>query len=254
MGRKEHTEAFILRAVHYGERDIIATLLTPEWGKVSAVAKNARSSKRFGGGLQLFRKVDALLERRPDRDINLFVEMQVVRDFRGIEKSYEKITAGSYGTELLRELSREGAPTEELFVLLEAFYAKLETHGDDVYRLETILHHFELRLLDYHGSTPSLWGCQRCGLAHSEFERLQCTRTGEGLLCSSCRRPGEAVGLIERDTLTALQYFDRPDGEVPEVLMLPSVRQQARRVLDNSFRMILQRELKSRPMLDTILP
>lgn len=250
MTQTQRTEAFILRAIPYKERDLVVTLLTPEHSRISAIAKNARSSRRFGGGVQLFRKVEAML--KPKSDMFLFLEMEVVRDFPTLESSYEKITIGSYGTELLRELTREGAESAALFNLLEGFYSELEVLGDDIQTLETVLHFFELRLLENFGAVPSLWHCQRCGLHHTEMERLHCTRNGEGLLCTNCRRPGEAVGTIERDTLTLLQHFDQPSVEIPDAWLLPEARQQARRVLNSSFQLILQRDLKSRAMLETV--
>lgn len=252
MTQKQRTQAFILRAIPYKERDLMVTLLTPEHGRISALAKNARSSRRFGGGVQLFRKVDAMLQPKSSGDMFLFLEMEVTRDFPALESSYDKITIGSYGTELLRELTREGAESAALFELLEGFYAELETLGDDLQTLETVLHFFELRVLENFGAIPSLWHCQRCGLTHGDMERLHCTRTGEGLLCAGCRRPGEAVGTIERDSLSLLQHFDRPTPEVPDAWLLPEARQQARRVLNSSFQLILQRDLKSRAMLETV--
>jgi DNA repair protein RecO (recombination protein O) len=254
MHNKRHTQVFVLRAVPYGERDVIVTLLSRELGRVSAMAKNARTSKRFAGGLELFRRAEAILEVRAGREMHLFLEMKVERSWPRIESSYEKITVGAYATELLRELAREGQPGEELFSLLERFYDTLEGCEDTLVAQETALRSFELELLGVYGATPSLRACHRCGRSHREMERLQCMRTGEGLLCVECRRPGEAVGQLERETLDALLYWEQPWQMVaPAVLDTASVRRQARRVLDASFQQILARPLKSRAMLDEVL-
>ena len=95
MSEKFKTEAFVLRAVNYGERDVIVTLYSRERGLLSALAKNARSSKRFAGGIQLFRKVDAMLDHKKGREIDLFLEMNVLAHYPNIESSYDKITIGS---------------------------------------------------------------------------------------------------------------------------------------------------------------
>lgn len=253
MSQKEHTTAFILRAIPYAERDLIVTLFTREHGLRSAIAKNARSSKRFSGGVQLFRKVDAMLQTRPNKDVDLFLEMRVLEHYPNLENNYDKITIGSYGSELMRELSRGEADSSASFALLEAFYQELNDLGDDSRTLDTILHHFEMLVLKGFGALPSFYQCHRCGKDHTDMERLQCKRTGEGLLCMSCRQPGEAVGLIESDTLEVLHYYGQPRGEMPEAMLMPEVRFQARRVLQNSFRLILQKDLKSRPMLESIL-
>lgn len=253
MSEKISTQVFVLRAVNYGERDVIATLYARDLGTLSVMAKNARSSRRFAGGIQPFRKADAIIDRRPGRDVDLFLEMKVSGHYPGIEASYDKIVVGSYGTELLRELSQGDEESEVLFDLLEAFYRELDELGDDPRVVETILHHFELNLLHRFGALPSFHHCHRCGKKHDAMEKLQCKRSGEGLLCADCRRPGEAVGVIEAGTLTALHYYMDPDGALPEALAQANVRQQARRVVNNSFRLILQRDLKSRAMLETVL-
>ena len=95
MSEKIRTEAFVLRAVDYSERDVIVTLYGRDLGRVSAIAKNARSSRRFAGGIELFRKVEAMLDRKPSRDIDLFLEMKVLAHYPNIETSYAKITLGA---------------------------------------------------------------------------------------------------------------------------------------------------------------
>ena len=55
------TPAIILRRIEYGDFDLILFFLTLEKGKLSAIAKSARkSTKRFGGILELFAALDIL--------------------------------------------------------------------------------------------------------------------------------------------------------------------------------------------------
>ena len=54
------TEAVVLRTLRYGEADAILALLTPGLGRVSAIAKGARSARsKQGGRLQLGTEVVA---------------------------------------------------------------------------------------------------------------------------------------------------------------------------------------------------
>ena len=58
-----HTRAVLLRQVDTGESDRVVTLLTEELGKVSAIARGARKSrKRFGAALALFVLAEAELD------------------------------------------------------------------------------------------------------------------------------------------------------------------------------------------------
>ena len=49
------SRAVVLRKVVYGEADLVLTLLSRDLGKLSALARGARSSRRrFGAALELF--------------------------------------------------------------------------------------------------------------------------------------------------------------------------------------------------------
>ncbi|RPJ79366.1 MAG: DNA repair protein RecO, partial [Deltaproteobacteria bacterium] len=53
------TRAIILRRIDHGDYDLIVTLMTKEYGKLSLIAKNAKKSiKRFSGVLELFSALD----------------------------------------------------------------------------------------------------------------------------------------------------------------------------------------------------
>ncbi len=55
------TEAIILRRISFGEADRILTILTPDKGKISLIAKGVRRSKsKLAGGLELFSISDVM--------------------------------------------------------------------------------------------------------------------------------------------------------------------------------------------------
>lgn len=248
------TEAFVLRTVDYGDNHVIVTLLARDLGKVSAIARAAkRSRKRFGGTLLPLRGLRATLSFRPNRDMAELDEAMVARDFVGIEASFDKITVASYATELLRAYLRDGDPANEALELLDDFYGRLCDCDDERAMLRTILCHFELGVLRIAGAAPSLNGCGRCGLATDAMERLRCSRDGDGLVCQDCVRPGERWGVIDAATLEALQYYERPEGRPPDAVANDDVAAQARRVLDASLETIIDCDLRSRAMLDDVL-
>lgn len=250
--RKAHTEAFVLRAINYGDRDVMVTLLTKDHGRISALAKNARSSRRFAGGLQPLRLVQIILDVKPGREVHLLLEMKVLQGYTQLERSYDKITMASYATELVRELAREDGESGLLVQSLHDLYTDLDQAPDQLAALAQHLHHFELRLLESFGAMPSLYHCYRCGLSHEQFEKLQCSRTGEGLLCTRCRATGEAVGVLDPQTLAMLHAFDTMLPDAMAQLEDEPTRKQARRVIHASISQILQKELKSKSSLDAI--
>ncbi|MFW5966609.1 MAG: DNA repair protein RecO [Persicimonas sp.] len=254
MSKPRRTPAFILRRVEYGEKDLIVTVLGRDTGKFSAIAKAARASKkRFGGGLQPMRCLELRYSHKSGRDLAFLREIDVLEDYAGLEGDFERITVGSYATELVREVCREGDAEPPLFDLLRAFYRRLAEADAAVLALESVLHDFELSLLELHGALPSLHACFRCGKAAETLDKLRCIRSGQGLLCNRCRRAGEAAGVIDPETLELLHYFERPGDSAPAGLTDSGVLAQARRVIDASFRQVLDQPLKSRPMLETVL-
>ena len=53
------TEAIMLRRTNYGEADRIISFITPDRGKLSAIAKGVRKPKsKLAGGLELFAASD----------------------------------------------------------------------------------------------------------------------------------------------------------------------------------------------------
>lgn len=254
MSQPQKTLAFVLRKVDYGDKDLIVTLLGRETGKFSAIARGARASqKRFGGGLQPMRCLTASYTQKANRNLAFLREIDVAEDFPALEADFDRITVGSYATELVREITQEAHAEPQTFDLLRAFYRELADAPAGALALEAVLHRFELSLLAVHGALPSLDACFRCGLPSAQMDKLRCIRTGEGLICGECRRPGEAVGVIRADTLELLRYFYEPGPTAPRGLREASAVAQARRVIEASFEQVLDKPLKSRPMLDAVL-
>lgn len=254
MSQLRQTTAFVLRKINYGENDLIVTLLGRDTGKFSAIARGARASKkRFGGGLQPMRCLELSYSHKSSGHLAFLREIDVIEDFPALEGDFDRITIASYATELVREVSQDANPDAGTFDLLRAFYRQLSEADDSTLALQAVLHHFELSLLELQGALPSLDGCFRCGLRADAMDKIRCIRSGEGLLCGECRRPGEGAGVIEPATLELLHYFHVPGAKAPAGLSEPAVVHQARRVIDASFVQMLDKPLKSRPMLETVL-
>lgn len=278
MSKPQQVTAFILRRVDYGDQDQIITVFGRENGKFSARARNARASKkRFGGGLQPMRKLCLSYTQAANRSMASLSEIEILQDYRGLEDSFDKITIASYATELVREFVQEASAEPDTFDLLDAFYTDLaaadlsaaeislsETKTPEstdppapstdlsVYFLEAMLFQFELRLLSAHGALPSLEHCFRCGLSAPKMDKLRCMRSGQGLICGACRRPGESTGLLSQASYALLCYLQSPAGTPPDGFGEPGVHRQIRRVLDAGLEQMLSRPLKSRMMLDAL--
>jgi len=195
------TAAVVVRRVPYRDADLIVDLFTRERGKVTAVARGARSSRRrFAGGLGLFALGIADLRRSPRAELFTLQAFEVSRSFP-IAADLAAVAHGSYGTELVRELSPPEQPEPAVFELLVELYESLAAAGAEPRALRA----FELRLLDYLGVAPVLSRCVGCGgEANGDDCVLDAARGG--VLCPGCGRgasgaavralSGAALGLL----------------------------------------------------------
>jgi len=130
---------------------------------------------------------------------------------------------GSYGTELVRELSAEEHADSEIFDLLKQLYQGLLEVGPKAGRLRV----FELTRLRLLGLTPQLTRCSRCQEALGE-EELHWVPARGGALCKSCSAEERSTGvrpistaaidyLITAQALTQLAQGDALEGR-PEAV------------------------------------
>jgi len=255
MPEIRQTQAFILRTVAYGERDLIVTFYGRDTGRFAALARSARtSSRRFGGSLMPLRALDVNYTLRPGRDLCALNEASVTIDYPGIESSYEKIALASYMTELVRATTWEGESGKEVFDLLQESFAHVASCEPTQAMMQILVRHFELRLLQTVGAMPALDGCHRCGLDLAKMDKFRCSRDGEGLICQACSPQVSRFGILEPDVLDALSYLAHPHGDAPAALTELKKRMQIKRVLESSLNRVLDDSpLKSRALLDSLI-
>lgn len=254
-GADRDGRGFVLRAVDYGERDLVVTLYARETGKFSAIAKNAKASKRrFGGGLQPMRLLELHWTEKPNRNLDRLDTIEVADDFEGIQSDFDRITVGSYATDLFRAVTVERDGEPQLFDLLADFYTRLAETEPDEELLEVLLRHFQLRLFEHLGEAPEFDRCLRCGTARQSARKIYALRTGEGILCPDCVRTGEAVGVVVPETFDILEYFRAPRDRPPDAIGDLRFVEQARRLVEAAERRMLDgKSLKSREMLTATL-
>jgi DNA repair protein RecO (recombination protein O) len=203
--QKITTEALVLRAVDFGESDRVVHLLTPETGRIAAIAKGARRSvKRFPGTLDFFNQLEVQLERgRGGAQLARLEHARLLRAFHGLREHPARFALGCYVLELLDRLAPEGGRRGDLAALyrfaLEAI-AAIDTLTPDA-RLRVLV---ELRLLAAVGLRPELSRCVRCGRP-LEAKRAEFWIAEGGPLCERCLQPHEQGIPIHLGTLRALE-------------------------------------------------
>jgi DNA repair protein RecO (recombination protein O) len=146
------SKAIILSRTDYGEADRILTVLTPDYGKLTLMAKGVRRVKsKLAGGIELF-SVSEITFIKGRGEVGTLVSTRLLRYYEHIVKDLDRTMLGY---ELIKQLHKvtEDEPEPEYFELLhEAFIALNDT---DV-GIQLIRFWFAAQLLRLSGHTPNL--------------------------------------------------------------------------------------------------
>ncbi|MFH2009155.1 MAG: DNA repair protein RecO [bacterium] len=236
-----HTRAFLLRQVDTGESDRVVTLLTEALGKVSAIARGARKSrKRFGAALSLFVLAEAELQRRASSDLYVLTSYDALALHANIGLDIAAIAHASYATELVRELIAKAQPEPGMFGLLLEMYQQLSTEKPSSERLRVL----ELQLLTHAGLAPQLDSCVGCGqLVDRDSAPIGMDVARGGVLCPGCVTPVQTI--LPATHAALLQVRGLALGEADSLVVSDAVRRELRATLAEILLHTLGKPLKS---------
>jgi DNA repair protein RecO len=188
--------AIVLRSVPYEERHRVVTALTETRGKVSALARNAIQSRRFGGCLESF-TASTWRMGETRGDLYHLDEATIRKDFAGLRKDFEILSLASVFNELMLRLAPEREPCIDLFklhsnalALLEEFANAGEDKKPEPRSLLVLLNAYLSKILQWNGTQPSLLrclGCEKSLLDFSADARLRCHISVACWTCVDCR-------------------------------------------------------------------
>ncbi|MGF7185502.1 DNA repair protein RecO (recombination protein O) [Desulfitispora alkaliphila] len=185
MTKLYKTDALVLYSVKYGETDAILTILSPDKGKIQAIAKGARKIKsRMRGPTQPFVYGSFMLYL--GKSLHTVTQCEYKEPFAGLREDYHKYAMASYVSELAKSALLEGdSQVQGIFTLtLKALYA-LEAEANEIY-----LRYYELNLLRELGYELALEECGNCGKELGKITGGFSVEAG-GMICSDCKDKGE---------------------------------------------------------------
>lgn len=175
------TAGIVIRRFNFGEADRIITFITPDRGRIKAVARGVRRIKsRMAGHLELFSHVGLMLAN--GRNLDVITSAQLVRFHQGVSGDYDRLSQAYLFAEMLDKLTAEAEPHPGIFDILQQSLAQLELTGSSAL---TQLY-FRLRLAAALGYSPQLAVCTNCGATSPESSYFFSPDRG-GIVCSSCR-------------------------------------------------------------------
>lgn len=240
--RTYKSEGIILRRYPLGEADRILSILTPDRGKVRAVAKGVRRPKsRLGGHLDLTNLIDFAAAR--GRDLDTLSEAQVKDHHPAVLSDLARLSFALYVCELADSFAPEEMAGPRLFRLLKSTLDALGQAPDPW----LLARWFETRLLDVSGFMPQLDDCVECGDALRPRDHLLDLSAG-GALCPNCRSLGIGGKIrVSESAMRVLKHLSR--SRQAEELGAPTIRESLRReveaVLSRYISAVAEREIKS---------
>ncbi len=171
-------EGVVLRTIKLGEADRIVTFVTPEHGKVRAVAKGVRKPKsKLAGRLEPMTHVSMMCWK--GRELDIVNQAEAIDHFRAIREDLDRMPAAYTMLEAVDCVAVEGQPMPRLFNTLTGALRTLAEEASPV-----LLGAFLLRLLMLEGVGLDADLCAGCGEA---AELVAFDEHVGGFLCRSCR-------------------------------------------------------------------
>lgn len=232
-------QGIVLRSFPFGEADRVVIILSPNRGKIRAVAKGVRRTKsRFGGRLEPFTHVDLVLYE--GRNLDTLTAATIIESHPRLRSDLDKVIAAGTMVEVADVVAQEEEKSGRLFLLLQRGLRALEQgplHPD-------LVASYLLKAAGIVGVAPALSNCAGCGrgdgLGGFSF-------AAGGAQCESCRsesayalRPGLTGYLAQ---LASSDFDNLPE---PDVSLSSDAMGVTRRFLEYH----LERRLASLAILD----
>jgi DNA repair protein RecO (recombination protein O) len=242
------TDAIVLSRFDLGEADRVLTLITPEIGKLKAIAKGVRRQKsRLGGSLEPFAELRVQLAR--GRTFDVVTQVSVGHAWLKLRDSLESAATAWYLAELADRSLEERHAAEPLYALLRRAYELLDagmTPG-------RVARWYEMYLCDELGVRPEVDRCVECDRLLVPGDTFRWVPPLGGVLCQ--REPGppaDRAGLSLAG-LKLLKAYQRMDAEgLAELRLAETVEREVESAMRAFVAHALEREARSLAFLDEV--
>jgi DNA repair protein RecO (recombination protein O) len=204
------SEALLLRSVDFGESDRIVHFLTRDHGRLTAIAKGARRSRRrFPGTLDVFNRLTIEGRLKPRASMAFLERARLIDAFLGIRVDLARYALASFLVEMLDRLSPEGLEGSEATRLYDFAVESLELIGGAKRPDARLRVWLELRALDALGLRPEFGRCVRCGRPPGAKldgkHRVSFFVPDGGIVCTACGHALDGLISIDLGTLRKLE-------------------------------------------------
>lgn len=231
-------QALVCRTVNYRDQDAMLTLLSPEYGQVSAISRGCKkATSRLAAGSQLFAFGEYDFRDRNGRFS--LVQCDLYECFFDLAQDYQAFSAGQFVLQSCVDVAPAGQSCRELFSLAYYTLSHLCYGSEDT---SDILIYFLLNFLQLQGVRPATVTCAICD--RSTFDEA-IFHQKYGAICGHCAKiySGKSVQAL---TLEAMFRMLRlPLIELHKLSLPSSVRHEGLSVLPSYFEYHIEKKYAS---------
>ncbi|MBE5821423.1 MAG: DNA repair protein RecO [Clostridiales bacterium] len=200
------TKGIVINEANSKDNDKVLTILTPDLGKISVIAKGVRREKNINkSASQLFVFSELVLYKNTG-DMYILNSADTIEQFYNIRIDIEKFYYVTYMCKLICDVSTSDEENAELMQLLLNTIYLLEQNKKDNMFLITV---FQIRLLRILGFMPILNKCVNC----QSDELHHFSIKYNGLLCNSCAKQDTGSIEFSLSMINALKYILLSDAK-----------------------------------------
>lgn len=220
----EQSTAIVLRTIEFSETSLIVTLLTRDLGRISAIAKGARRPKGpFEGSLDLLAVCRVVVLRKASDNLDILTEAKLHRRFRGGERTLDRLYAGYYVAEMLRLLTENHDPHQDVYDLTIRTLDQIDGIGN----VALALLYFDLQILRMLGHSPGTDRCTDCGGPVASATRTAFSLSAGGIVCQKCRSKQQQTLSIRDGVIQTIRKMQDPMQQSPSPVtesLYPEIR------------------------------
>lgn len=242
------TTAIVLDRFELGEADRVLTLLTPQEGKLKAIAKGVRKpTSRIGGSVEPFAELQLQLVR--GRTFDVITQATVIQAWLGLRDRLESAATAWYLGELAERAVEERAGAYPVYALLRRAFQLL----NDGMSPSRVARWYEFGLADALGMRPEVDRCVECDRPLEESDEFRWVPALGGVLCHRHPGPPTEVSRLSLGALKLLKAYRRLDIEaIAGLRVAPAVEVEAEGALRRFVRQMLERDARSLAFLDEV--
>lgn len=178
----QRTEAVVLKTIPFSEADLIATLLTSDFGLLKTFVKSPRKTKsRFGSSLEPLTYSRISFWGKEDANLPRLTQADIIRPFQAIRGNFDCFMRVAEIIELTLNLLPERDVNKGIFDLLLDILGEIEKDclNSSLTPLKFLL--YKIRFFELAGYGPGLNNCARCNKPGYNFYISH-----SSILCGDC--------------------------------------------------------------------